>query len=73
MASAYLTTNLNVEHDLANRTLLKLHLLVFDSDEEGSQVQEKVTSTPKGGTIDLDSPPAAINVEIYPDFPGDSE
>jgi hypothetical protein len=69
---AYLTYNLNLLNELANGTLVSEHSLAFDNSKEKVYLDEMVESTPIGGMIDLPSPPTAINVEIFPDFPNDS-
>ena len=73
MCPAYLTNNLNLSNDLANGTLVREHSLAFDSSDEKAYLDEMVKNTPVGGIIDLPTPPKAINVELFPDFLGDSK
>ena len=73
MSPAYLTYNINLLNDLANGTLIRQHSLAFDDPEEKQYLNRLIGSTPAGGIIDLPQPPTAINVELYPDFPGDSQ
>jgi hypothetical protein len=69
---AYLTHNLILLNELVNGTLVSEHSLAFDNSKEKVYLDEMVESTPIGGMIDLPSPPTAINVEIFPNFPNDS-
>ena len=73
MCPAYLTHNVNLDAKLANGTSIREHSLAFDSKEDKILLDRLVRTTPVGGTIDLPSPPTAINVEIYPDFHGDTK
>ena len=73
MCPSYLVHNINLHADLANGTSIREHSLAFDSVQEKTRLDEMITSTPVGGTIDLAEPPTAINVEIYPDFYSDNQ
>jgi hypothetical protein len=73
MAPAYLTYNINLHNDLANGSMIRLHSLAFDEVREKLNLEELVASTPIGETIDIDNPPTAVNIEIYPHLPNDSK
>ena len=68
---AYLTHNVNLNANLANGTLVREHSLAFNSLNEKNYLDHLIKLTPLGGIIDLETPPTAINVELYPDFPCD--
>ena len=72
MAPAYLTYNLNCDNDLANGSKLRLHSLSFDTKDEEMLLRQIQQSTPYGNTIDLPTPPKAINVELYLNYDEDS-
>ena len=73
MAPAYLNVNLNIDHGLINGTLVREHSLAFESKDLETYINDMKNNTPIGNTIDLPSPPDAINVELYPDFIGDNQ
>jgi hypothetical protein len=73
MCPAYLTYNINLSNDLANGTLVREHFLAFDTIEEKLFLDSMIATTPPGETITLPHPPTAINVELYADFPDDTE
>ena len=68
---AYLTHNINLNANLANGTLVREHSLAFDSIDEKHLLDDFIRLTPLGDIIELQTPPTAINVEIFPDFPSD--
>jgi hypothetical protein len=77
-ALGYLTYNVNTNIGLANGIEVKYHSLSFDDPLEEKMFDEQVgraTSDPgnPNGVITLTNPPDAINVELFPDLPGDSE
>ena len=65
---AYLTHNINLNANLANGTLVREHSLAFDSIDEKNLLDDLIR-TPIENIIELQTPPTAINVEIFPDFP----
>jgi len=73
MAPAYLTYNLNTDMGLVNGTDIRQHSLAFTSQDDETYINSMKHSTPFDNTIDLPNPPAAVNVEMYPDYEGDDE
>ena len=72
-AKGYLNTyGINAEEGLANGTEIKYHSLSFTDRDQRRQFREKLKRARPGDVIGIDSPPTAINVELFPDFPGDS-
>ena len=71
-APAYLSYNMNLLNELANGTLGSEHSLAFETPEEKEYLDNMIASIPIGGIIDLPQPPAAINYELFPDFPDDT-
>ena len=67
---AYLTHNINLNANLANGTLIREHCLALNFLMK-NLLDHLIKMTPIGGIIDLETPPTAINVELYPDFPCD--
>ncbi len=65
---AYLTHNINLNAHLANGTLVREHSLAFDSSNEKHLLDDLIKLTPFGDNIELQTPPTAINVEIFPTF-----
>jgi hypothetical protein len=59
--------------NLANGSLVREHSLAFDTIQDKKFLDDMIGCTPIGGIIDLSHPPTAINVELYPDFPHDSD
>ena len=69
----YLNThNINSTHGLANGTEIKYHSLSFEDKKQKRRFNKLLRQATPGDVIDLDFPPTAINVELFPDFPGDS-
>jgi hypothetical protein len=50
---------------------MREHSLALNSLDEKNLLDHLIKLTPIGGTIDLETPPTAINVKIYPNFPCD--
>ena len=63
----YLTYNINLNANLANETLVRAFFIIWSKP---SWKQNKF-DTNWWHCIDLQTPPIAINVELYPDFPSD--
>jgi hypothetical protein len=72
-ARAFLTQNINTSIGLANGTEIKYHSISFDDPDEAKEYRKHMKSHQPGGVITLDSPPSSINVELFADFPEDSE
>ena len=72
-ALAYLTFNLNMMKGLANGLPVKYHSISFFRQEEQQQFELLLDAAKPGETITLEQPPDMINVEIFPDFPGDTK
>eukprot|EP00956_Cyclotella_meneghiniana_P013072 scaffold18715_cov36-Cyclotella_meneghiniana.AAC.1 len=72
-APAYLSYNVNLTNDLANGTLVREHSLAFETSEQKQYLDNLIDTTPLGGTIDLPDPPTAINIELYPNLPDDTD
>ncbi len=66
---AYLTHNINLNANLANGALVREHSLAFDFIDEKHLLDDLIRLTPIGDIIELQTPPTAINIEIFPDFP----
>ncbi len=60
---AYLTYNMNPVLGLANGTPIQLHSLTL-SQHQLLQVESLMATVPPGGTITLDEPPVAVNIQI---------
>ena len=73
MCPSYLVHNINLHAHLANGTSIREHSLAFDSVQEKTRLDDMIAAAPVGSTIDLEEPPTAIKVEIYPDFYGDDQ
>ena len=73
MAPYYLTYNINVDSDLDNGNILRGHSLSFNSPSDELSFKNLRKNTPITEFIDLPSPPAAVNVEMYPDFDTDDD
>ena len=71
-AAGYLTENINTDIGLANGVEVKYHSLSFETSEEDERFCDEFASS-DSLVMTLDGPPVAINVELYADFPGDSE
>ena len=72
-AMGYLNThNINSTYGLANGTEIKYHSLSFEDKKQKRRFNKLLRQAAPGDVIDLDFPPTAINVELFPDFPGDS-
>ena len=70
-AAGYITQNINTDIGLANGVEIKYHSLSFESEEEDMIFYEEFEAD--GSLVmTLDRPPAAINIELFADFPGDS-
>jgi hypothetical protein len=72
-ARGYLTHNINTSVGLANGTEVKYDSISFDDPDEEREYREHMKSHQPGETVTLHNPPSAINVELFADFPGDSE
>ena len=68
----YLTHKINLNANLANGSLVREHSLEFNSIDEKHLLDYLIRLTPIGDIIELQTPPTAINVEIFPDFPNDN-
>jgi len=72
-AMGYLNTySINSVSGLANGTEIKYHSLSFEDKERRKQFNLKCAQAKPGDIISIDSPPTAINVELFPDFSWDS-
>ena len=72
-AMGYLnTSNINSDDGLANGTVIKYHSLSFEDKHQRSKFRLQCAQAAPGNVIDLDVPPTAINVELFPDFDEDS-
>jgi len=72
-AKGYLNTyNINGDLGLANGTEIKYHSLSFGNRVEQRGFNELCAQSKPGDVIRIDSPPAAINVELFADFPEDT-
>jgi len=72
-AKGYLNTyNINGDLGLANGTEIKYHSLSFKDRKEERRFEELCAQAKPGDVIRIDSPPAAINVELFADFPEDT-
>ena len=72
-AMGYLnTSNINSDDGLANGTVIKYHSLSFEDKHQRSKFRLQCAQAAPGNVIDLDFPPTAINVELFPDFDQDS-
>ena len=72
-APGFLTKNINTDIGLANGVEIKYHSLSFECFDPEEQFKGMLADVSPGGIITLEHPPSAINVELYADFPGDSE
>ena len=72
-ARAFLTQNINTSIGLANGTEIKYHSISFDDRDKAREYRRHTKSHQPGGVITLDNPPSAVNVELFADFPEDSE
>jgi len=71
-AAGYITENINTDIGLANGVEIKYHSLSFDTEDKERIFNEEFESD--GSLVmTLDEPPSAINVELFADFPGDSD
>ena len=71
-AAGYITENINTDIGLANGVEIKYHSLSFSTQEEEEIFNEEFEAD--GPLVmTLDKPPSAINVELFADFPGDSD
>jgi hypothetical protein len=75
-ALGYLNHNVNTNIGLANGTEIRYHSLSFESGQEEEIFREQLENARSGDdpnrVVTLTRPPAAINVELFADFPGDS-
>jgi hypothetical protein len=72
-ARAFLTHNINTFVGLANGTEVKYDSISFDDLDEEREYHTHMNNHSPGETVTLHNPPSAINVELFADFPGDSE
>jgi hypothetical protein len=71
-SAGYITENINTDIGLANGVEIKYHSLSFSTQEEEEIFNEEFEAD--GPLVmTLDKPPSAINVELFADFPGDSD
>jgi len=72
-AMGYLNSyGINADEGLANGTQIKYHSLSFKDRKEERRFKELCDQAKPGDVITLDSPPTAINVELFPDYPEDT-
>ena len=72
-AMGYLNTySINSISGLANGTEIKYHSLSFEDKEQRKQFKSKCAQAKPGDIITIESPPTAINVELFADFGWDS-
>ena len=71
-AKGYINKCINNEYGLANGTEVKYISLSFDNRVEERQFEKQLRQAKPGEEIVVDSPPAAINVELFPYFSDDS-
>jgi hypothetical protein len=74
-ALGYLNHNINTSKGipLANGTEIKYDSISFEDPEHEAEFRKHVRAHSPGATITLHKPPSAINVELFADWPGDSE
>jgi hypothetical protein len=72
-ARAYLNHNINTDVGLANGTEIKYDSISFGDPEDEEEYRRQSRGRSPGETITLHQPPSAINVELFADFPGDTE
>jgi len=72
-AQGFLNANINTSIGLANGTEIKFDSISFANKDDEKEYTKHKASMTAGETITLEKPPVAINVEIFADFPGDSE
>ena len=74
-ALGYLNHNINTSKGipLANGTEIKYDSISFDDPDDEAEFHKHVSAHSPGATITLHKPPSAINVELFADWPGDSE
>ncbi|KAL7552147.1 hypothetical protein ACHAWF_015363 [Thalassiosira exigua] len=73
MALAYLTFNLNTNKKMANGVPVRYHSMSFVDPEAQQRFEELLESAAPGGVITLQQPPDIINVELFPNRPGDDD
>ena len=72
-AKGYLNTyNINGEEGLANGTEIKYHSLSFEGRGQKGKFKRQHEQAQPGDVITIDSPPTAINVELFADFEDDT-
>jgi len=72
-AKGYLNTyNINGEEGLANGTEIKYHSLSFKGQGQKIKFKRQHEQAQPGDVITIDSPPTAINVELFADFEDDT-
>jgi len=72
-ALGYLNSySINSISGLTNGTEIKYHSLSFEDKEQRKQFKLQCDQATPGDIITIHSPPTAINVELFPDFDGDS-
>ena len=72
-ARGFLNHNINTSIGLANGTEIKYDSISFNYQDDEKEYRKHLNNHSPGETITLDKPPSAINVELFADFPGDSE
>ena len=70
-ALAYLTFNLNMMKGLANGVPVKYHSISFTKKQDQQKFEHILKRSTPGEMVTIESPPDIINVEMFPDFPGD--
>jgi len=72
-ALGFLTVNINTDLGLANGTQVRYHSISFAKEEDTKDFNDKVSESQPGEVIELRKRPDIINVELFPDVPGDSK
>ena len=74
-ALGYLNHNINTSKGmpLANGTEIKYDSISFDDPDDEAEFHKHASAHSPGETVTLHDPPSAINVELFADWPGDSE
>jgi hypothetical protein len=72
-ARGYLTHNVNTSIGLANGTEIKYDSISFENPDDEEEYRKHMKNRSPGDIVTLHKPPSAINVELFADFPGDSE
>ena len=65
--------NINIDIGLANGTPFRYHSLSFATDCLERLFIHRVQQAMPGDVIDLNVPPVAVNIELFPDTDGDND